>query len=141
VASSTQNLYLTIILAILVVVAMAMAFKGFLVRPASLLCNIETTTARLDNEYTERTRTQRGITTTSYQISYTFEVDGKRYNGQCPIGDAPRQEMTVQYDRRNPGVNGMELSGHAYIDLGIFGFLVVVFLGCVVVIIRHYRSG
>jgi hypothetical protein len=138
---SQQNFIGTIGFAILAMIGMALAYQSNLVRPLDLLAHVDSTTATLYNEYTERTSTRRGISTTSYEISYTFEVNGKKYSGRCPIDDTPREQMTVYYDRRDPTTNGMQLCGHAYIDLGFFGVMVVVLLACIGAIILHIRSG
>ncbi len=73
---------------------------------------------------------------------YTFKVDGKEYSGGSAVDEriVDGQKITVQYNSKNPGINGAELQGHALIDLFIFMVPFSVLVVCSLVLILKYRK-
>lgn len=137
---SSNNLVAVYGFLLMSLIATCFTFTSKFVAPLSLLANIETTDAALGDEYTEKRSTRKGISTTSYEIQYEFMVDGEKISGKDVTGMTPQPTMTVQYDKRNPSINGTELSSHAYFDISIFVIPFFVLVLCTVVLVIHYRS-
>lgn len=125
---------------ILASIGIFFSFSPKFIRPLLLMINTGKVEAVLENEYTEYQSSRRGITMTSFNIKYKFEIDGKQYSGRDVTGIQPDKIMIVEYDRRNPHINGTELSSRAYIDMGLFFILLTVFAVCVIVLFAHYQG-
>ncbi len=72
----------------------------------------------LDNSYSE-VRSRRGGT--RYEVTYSFEVDGKRYRGDDSIRSEPRvAATTVYYDPNDPNDNGLsKRKDEAWVFVGL----------------------
>ena len=141
---SQQNYYGAIGFAVFAVLGMGLTSKSHLLEPLDAITHLESVQASVHDKYMERTNTRRRkfrtSTTTSSQISYEFTVDGKKYTGGDTISGQPEKNMTVYYDRRNPKINGMDLCGRAYFNLGLFGVMILVLLACIGAVVLHHRS-
>jgi hypothetical protein len=87
----------------------------------------------LDNNYTQITRTKFFIPiSTSYRVSYSYEIDGKKYSGQDMIDDAPTSlAINVLYVPDKPVKSHLQkqpfiLSGVFFLVLGLVSVLVIV---------------
>jgi hypothetical protein len=109
---------------ILAVLGIYFAFEPKFLAPLNTLGHLATTTATLDDAYTQTE--YRGIT--GYNVTYAYTVDGRQYHGGSALSEKPASTMSVQYLTNNPATSGMELSSHAWIDLTIFAVPVIVLL-------------
>jgi hypothetical protein len=139
---SAQNTVACFGFVIMSAIGMHFAWDSKCAQPLNILFNAQKARATLNDEYMERQRSQRGIRTTSYQVSYKFTAgDGKEYRGSSVTGDEPDPVMDVWYMPKNPGHNGMELKGHAYIDFGIFAIMAIAFIGSAGALALHFKNG
>jgi hypothetical protein len=118
-----------------VAAAMAKLPKSF-----TVLSGTEVAKATPDDNYMDYVNTKTDVH--HYQVTYRFEVKGQPYTGSGPTDIKPTQNMTydVQYVPSSPVINGMELVTMAWIDIGLFAIPTVVFLICIVVLIKHFRG-
>jgi hypothetical protein len=137
---SSQNLVACVGFALMAAAGTFFAFPSKCLKPLTILTSSVTTEATLDDRYQERTSTRKGITTTAYNVNYTFTVDGKTYRGSSAIDNEPTKTMTVTYVSGQPSINGLDLKTHAWIDLAIFLVPLGVLLASVLALVVHFRS-
>ncbi|MGH1432821.1 MAG: hypothetical protein ACRBG0_00010 [Lewinella sp.] len=71
-----------------------------------LVAQGEETIGFLKNEYTEKTVKIARIPVTTYEVGYTFQVDGKEYSGLKTLNDPPTEPtISVKYLPSDPMVN------------------------------------
>jgi hypothetical protein len=109
------------------------------VYPLKILTGAQSTTAHLRNDYTEHRTSKGGIQITGFNVTYEFTVNGKKYNASSATGEQPREEMIVWYLPEEPMINGLELKGHAWIDLGIFAVVFFALPACAFALFRQFR--
>lgn len=81
-----------------------------------------TASGTLDDNYTQVTTHNNGSTSVSYEVTYTFTVNGQQYKGKDTVSTEPQDPAcTVYYMKDNPAENGLE-PGHVDAKLRNFGF-------------------
>ena len=115
------------------------AFSPLFLQPIDVLTHLGTTTATLENDYTE-SKTKEGEIL-QYNISYTYTIDGKEYRGSSATTQAPSPTMTVQYVTNSPDISGMELGKGAYLDLIYFAIVLGVLVAAGVALVLDARGG
>lgn len=76
----------------------------------------------LDDNYTQVTHTQNGaVTSTDYEVTYTFNLDGRQYKGKDTLSVEPQDaNCTVYYMKNNPADNALK-TGHVDSTLRNYG--------------------
>jgi hypothetical protein len=137
---SGQNMFACFGFLIMAGIGMFLSYETKLLPPLNVLLTAKRATATLNNHYSERQSTRRGISMTSYTVTYKFAVEGKDYQGVCTMGDTPEKEMDVWYLPSNPGINGMEIRGHAWIDIAIFAVMAIAFFASAGALAFHFKN-
>jgi hypothetical protein len=66
------------------------------------------TVGQLAENFVEKTETNHGVESKSYEVSYTFQANGVDYHGTDTISAEPEDSRrTVYYDAANPDVNAL----------------------------------
>jgi hypothetical protein len=80
----------------------------------------------LDENYTQVTSHDNGTTSISYEVTYSFTVNGQQYKGKGTVGTEPQDPgCTVHYMKDNPAQNGLS-PGHVDAKLRNFGIACLV---------------
>ena len=137
---SSQNLVATVGFGLMAAAATYFTFPSHCQKPLAILLTSVTAEATLDDRYQERTSRRSGITTTAYNVSYSFTANGKTFRGSGAIDQQPSKTMTVTYLPGAPETNGLELKTHAWIDLVFFLVPFVVLVVSVLALVSHVRS-
>lgn len=137
---SSQNLVATVGFALMAAAACLFISSSHFIKPLNVLFFSVTTEATLDDQYQERTSRRKGITTTGYNVSYSFVANGKTYRGASAIDNPPSKIMTVAYLPDQPGINGLDLRTFAWINLVIFLVPLGVLLASILALVAHIRG-
>jgi hypothetical protein len=101
-----------------------------------------TAEAKLDNDYEEVTTRKKSSQSKTYNVKYTYKVDGKTYRHSETITMEPKPTMTVHYLKDKPEIGRIDKDIHEMFGLYILGGIAMVIGGIIwFVIIRRKSQG